>query len=249
MMLEIAVRRAILLILGLLGSFLAAGGLIIQFSAGQSRVSNTVCSWERPENCEAVLKEPMSFPASLGDSQLVAEYLSGYEGPFLEDGSNEEVVDVASLVVSNAGRRNIRSLQIMLYTTENALVFEATCIPAGQTVMILEQNKAFFGNQEILDYKMSFESEPEGASSFEKIQVSETGMDTIALKNNGDLPLEHITVCHKGYLEPVRLLLGGITHETRIEHIAPGETVTVRLPYYAAGYSKIVNITAEKTGH
>lgn len=65
--------------------------------------------------------DTLLFPIAIPDTALIAQYPVLYEGPFLEDGSWDYVVDVAALVVFNTARTDIENARIVLQILLNML--------------------------------------------------------------------------------------------------------------------------------
>lgn len=185
----------------------------------------------------------LTLPVTVEGTHIQVLYLMAYEGPFLEDGSMDEVVDAAALVVRNTSAYDIEKAGITVKTADGTLVFSAEYIPAGERLMILEQDRQLYTRQQ-----------PTQLSGWERlcaeqgtaaIQITHEDMGTIRVTNTTDKALFNIRFLHKNYLPESDIYIGGITYETKLDSLQPGESVHIQPEHYAAGYSKIFRIDAQ----
>jgi hypothetical protein len=59
----------------------------------------------------------------------------------MEDGSNEIVTGIMSAIVTNIGENDLQLARISITYPDTVCEFEATNIPAGATVVLLEKNR------------------------------------------------------------------------------------------------------------
>lgn len=222
----VILKRLGLALTGLLGSLMAAGLLLQQ--------THTVCT----------LEEPMTLPARLDGAEIMALYFTGYDGPYWEDGSGEEIADGACLMIRNDTGMDLARLHITLQTQEAPLEFTATFVPAGARLLILEQGKASYTAQTVLSGCVEAEPCQSGFPFTGAVQVREEGMGTLVLTNHSSDCLQDLTLYHKGYFNDLLSFTGGITYETHVEQIGPGQTVKIRPAFYARGYSRVLGIQA-----
>ena len=223
-------RRLCLLLLGFTGSVLAFCLLLCNAFLTPSA------------EAESTSLMPIKLPYRIPGTQLVVKQLASYDGPFLEDGSDREVTDVAALVLFNQGPSGIKESRVELSWTEGKYCFEAFMIPAGESVLVLEKNEQKFmlnswtqcsGYQRLLygDW-----------SSFDKVTVMETTMGLLMLENTSRVCLNDICVTYKSYLAPPGVYVGGISYSVVVPKLMPGESVTIPAWHYAGGNSRIVYI-------
>ena len=231
-----ALRRWMLLLLGLMGSMLAAAALYI--SAEGTLVSGP----QSPIVTESVMQNDFALPAVIPGTALLAERISSYDGPYLEDGSDREVVNVAALHVCNTASRMIQNVLITLQCEDALYVFYGEDIPPGKTVVLLEREGREYEHGDctgILGWQvLSIEEE------LNCVTVTEQSMGTLVVTNRSDDTLHNLCLRYKSWLSPPDVYVGGITYKTIIPVLLPGQTLHLYPPHYAAGYSKIVSVTA-----
>ena len=198
------------------------------------QMNETLCQFAQEQD-----EELKPFPIVL-EEQLVIESLGGYEGPFLEDGTYEEVCDVVAVQVRNQGNKPISSTELFVKTCLGVYQFKGTLIMPGQTCVLLELSR--------LPYKGETSAMCTGTLMFEDrqnllhtaIKLKEGSDDTLIITNETDKRQDGVCLYYKMYLEPTDILVGGITYQMQLKHLLPGEKQILRLPHYVQGYSRIL---------
>ena len=231
-----ALRRFSLLILGIAGSVLAATVLYISAEA-VLRDRDLLRQDPVQVNTQLIL------PAEIPGTTLIAQKLVSYEGPFLEDGSDREVVNVAALQVFNTGTKEVLQACVELWREDTAYKFYAERIPPGGTVLILESSGSSYlpdGFTACSGRQLTAQSEPE---TRKQISVSDRAMGTVVVTNLTDKNIEDISLYYKSWLSPPGIYVGGICYTATIPVLLPGQTLEIFPHHYASGYSKVVSVT------
>lgn len=239
-----AVKRGLLLLLGIVGSLLIAAVLYISAKGivVQSYVNQTTPSEPLPTSREEFLPDEIRLPMWVAGTSVLVERLCAYDGPFVEDGSDAEVVNIAALLIKNIGSYELQKAEITLQFGSETMVFYGEHIPAGATVALLEKNatpysagdfSACTGWQEV--------SNPSGIGR--DIAITENADNSISVTNLSDSTLEQLTLYYKSWLSPPNIYVGGITYQLKIPQLLPGQTRQVYPSHYASGYSKMVSLT------
>lgn len=243
-------RRCILLLLGVLGGILAATGLYISAEGILSEEAAPTACTVPPLHCEETLPQEgriITLPTAVPGTALIAQRLSAYDGPFLEDGSDREVVGVAALLVYNGGSREIQSAQITLQFGQVHYRFCGENIPAGGMVVLLEQNTKPYRSDTptgCTGWQVVSQAGPEIQN---QITVADEKMGILSVTNLTDNTLNDICIYYKSWLSPPDIYVGGISYCINIPQLFPGQKLTVHPVHYAAGYSKVVSVTVEQT--
>ena len=234
------IRRIALTVLGFAGGALTA--LLLCVSA-QNTLAETAApaqpSFEQPA-------QVLEFPFDIPNTTLRAESITGYDGPFLEDGSDREVVNVAALIVCNTGTETVKSVYITLQWGSGAYAFWGTYIPPGETTVLLEQNAQAF---RAVEFNVCAGRQTDVSTSLirSEIAVTEEGMGTVILTNPSDRTITDIVVFYKIWLSPPGMCVGGITYAVDIPILLPGESLRLFPDHYAVGYTKVVAILGAVT--
>lgn len=181
----------------------------------------------------------LSFPCQVTGTQLQAVTLVSYEGPFWEDGSDQEVAGIAALVVKNTGDLYLAQGAVILEWRDLRMVFELTALPPGTQALVLEKDKAAFRQDLPKDcYGWEREEYPEYNGA---VITKEGGVLTVTNVTKTTVPL--VTVRYKNYDASSGMFIGGITYTAEAQNLLPGETRAIAPYHYAYGHSRVVNTT------
>lgn len=234
-------RRFILLAFGIVGGVLAAGVLCI--SAEEVLKPPTAIAGDSVEEL-ANKTDGIVLPVNVPGTVLTAQKLSAYEGPFLEDGTDREVVNVAALHIYNGSSKVILKAHIELQWEDGIYVFEGDHIPPKSTVVVLEQNAAAFRRGNFRACRGWQETQQnQGVQSL--ISVTDMAMGTVVVTNMTDSTFRDVCIYYKSWLSPPDIYIGGITYMVQVPILLPGQTKYLYPSHYASGYSKVVSVTRE----
>lgn len=232
-----ALRRAVLLILGFAGSILAAVALYI------CSVGTLAAAPEATEPSHTAMT--VSLPLAVPGTSLIAEQISSYDGPFLEDGSDREVVNVAALHVYNAGEYPILKALITLRCDDELYVFYGEHIPPGARTVLLEQQAGNYRQSEYI--ALNGWQVVDTSQQATDIMISDRSVGTVVVTNLSNQTRENVRLYYKVWLSPPDVYMGGIVYWAEIPILLPGQTLYLYPAHYAAGYTKVVSVTEENT--
>jgi len=192
-----------------------------------SVISETVCTASLP--CR-VLNAPLTLQA-LGD----------YEGPFLEDGTDEETVS-ACAVLENTSDDFIEYAKIIVRQNGNTLVFEVTFLPPYAKVLVIEKNKQPFVSTEIDGCFGEQLSYVQFQASSNRIYVSGDGDTGMIITNLTAMPAEYVRIYFKQYIPESGLYFGGITYTTEVFNLPPEESRKISPYHYLTDRCRIVAV-------
>ena len=188
-----------------------------------------------------VRENEVKLPCRVEETALIASQLVMYEGPFLETGGDEPVSDITALILYNSGECEIAQAEVVL-TGEQKLTFFASNIMPGARVLVLEKNAAAWQQWNISSCSGWVNKETQPSIPEDWLQIEQVDMGTVAVTNISREKLTDICLFYKNYLEEGDLYVGGITYMKQIGSLEPGQSATVTLPRYAAGYSRIIKV-------
>ena len=237
----IIAKRVCLLSLGILGSIFVI--LILCISIVDQSRQNLTQPVSTEENWELSSLSNQSFPIHLQNTTLLLERVSAYDGPFLEDGSNREVMNIMALHVINTGNKPIIQAGISLQLDTDTYVFYGEYIPPGIPVVLLEHTAKPYRKDTI--FSSSGWQKTAELQQLEGISVTESETGVLMITNYSTNTYCNLSIYHKSWLSPPGVYVGGIAHQTIIPELQPGQTVYIRPQYYAPGYSRLVYMTAD----
>ena len=228
------VKRAMLLIVGICGSTLV-GCFLVMNTGGNSVVRNDPTIAEVSE-----ILAPLNFPYNIPDTYLVLRDIVMYEGPYMEDGSNDYVVNVAAIIVENTAKFGVENATVTLCWLNGQYRFEVQMLPPGESVLVLDTNRqkyikrqwtACAGEQQAVD-QLSWKT---------NIQVIEKD-DLISLKNTSQEEYENINIYYKAYLTDENLYLGGRVQCFQVDRLDGYEFIQIRPYGYLSDYAKVLSL-------
>ncbi len=243
-------RRCSLLMLGVALSMLTA--VVLLFSAKNTSVSAanqtqpTQPHYDIADQIQSVVAspaEPITLPTPVHGTTLVAQRLATYDGLFLEDGSDQEVVSIAALVVYNAGDREVLQTGITLQWEEVTLCFYGENIPPGKAVLLLERNRRSCSKTSFTACTGWQVSARENREPAAYLEITDTAMGAVTVTNITSDTLQDVHLYYKSWLSPPGIYIGGITREVSVPVLQPGESAILYPPYYASGYTKIISVS------
>lgn len=244
----LVMRRAILLAVGFGAGFCVLWALLVNAQSALAYQWDTrpVLSVLPGEGAELERDEEMALPVSVPGTCLVVEQIVMYEGPFLEDDSGREVVNVAALLLRNTGEFGVESARVVLEAGALQFVFEADTIPAGQAVLVLEKGGKEYGPRTFTGCTGWAVCCQEDWSGVEMLDIQSVDMGTVRVTNQTDKVLAGILLHYKNYLADPGFFVGGRTYLYLIERLEPGQTIYIYPSHYANGYSRFARVEVEK---
>lgn len=229
------VRRIFLLVLAGLSWCVGVAGLYLRVE-GCLEQTVPAAGQQNDETRAQLLQLPYTLPGT----DLVIEGLASYEGLYLEDGSAEEVADLAALVIRNRGDTTVEQGQILLCQAGRELCFDFFYLPPGAEMLVLDRGRHLYAPGPVTACRGW--AEAAAPDDLELVTVVEEGMCTLHITNPGATPLHNLTLYFKNFDPESGIYLGGIAYEINIEQLLPGQTYTCCPWYYVAGESRILKI-------
>lgn len=198
------------------------------------------------ENPADIKEEGVIYPVDMGEG-ITLMAVQSYSGKFIEDGSDELVSEVMSLIVQNNGEKDVQLIDFKLVDQEGKTYqFRITTLMPGQTLIALENERASYKeNVKIVSAEVEhfaeFSEKPQMAEDVFKI---ESQQNLIIVTNISDKKILAARVCYKNMIDGV--YLGGITYTVSIPELLPGETVELSTKHYTKDTSQMVFVTYAK---
>lgn len=225
-------RRVMLLIFGL-----GAGGMVLLSLVGVIRAQGSGTEQK------VFAQYDTFYPRSVMGTDLLAVEAMGYDGPFWEDGSNQEVSGVAALIVENQGGLLVSSGAVIVEIGKDRLVFELSFLPPGAKVLVLEKDRKPYSYQSpITCYGWTREEYPENPGL---VSVESVGLNGLTMTNHTACTVSGIEVQYKNYDPEKGIYLGGISYCITEQDLMPRETRMLNPAYFTARGSRVVRILQE----
>ncbi len=180
------------------------------------------------------------MPRTVENTKLLLRELAAYEGPFWEDGSGEEVADIAALVVENVAGVMISHAQIILETDKGNLEFSIHWLPADGVALVPEAHRAPADDYRITGcsgWSTTIYPEISGA-----VTAREQGLGELVFTNHTTQPIAGVKAVYRPYDPGSGMYIGGSAQTLELAWLRAGEERCVTPVRYACGYTKVVCI-------
>lgn len=176
--------------------------------------------------------------------ELYVTAIGNYTGLFLEDGSDRVVTNVMMLMLENSSDKDLQLARVNIVYDDFTAEFEATNIPSGKSVVLLEKNCRQYSDEEYNSISLSNISFFKDSMSLMEDSVSVTGGDGyVQIDNVSSKDINGTTyVYYKNIASDT--FYGGITYRAKLEEtIKAGESVRIPTQHFNEGNSCVVQVT------
>ena len=170
--------------------------------------------------------------------------LSGYQGPYVEDGTDDIVSDVLAITVRNDGDKTVQYAHIILTQGETAYEFDVTTLPVGASAQLLELSRQPMpDNTDGMTAQVTacavFDTEPTMCEDVFQIETQDTAI-TITNNYGSDITGQIYVYYKIAYGD---LYMGGITYRVGTAGLKAGESTTCYAGHFSTDYSKLMFVT------
>lgn len=170
--------------------------------------------------------------------------LSGYQGPYVEDGTDDIVSDVLAITVRNDGDKTVQYAHIILTQGETAYEFNVTTLPVGASAQLLELSRqpmpdSTDGMTAQVTACAVFDTEPTMCEDVFQIETQDTAI-TITNNSGSDITGQIYVYYKIAYGD---LYMGGITYRVGTAGLKAGESTTCYAGHFSTDYSKLMFAT------
>lgn len=143
-----------------------------------------VCACAGCGNNEQKETEPQVIKTfELKDEKITAENVSPYEGAYLEYGDVETVSGLYAMKFTNTGDQTIQSAQMVFSDGTQELSFWLEMLPAGQSVIVAEQNQLSVAAEELIFVDSTITYLEAGLEKADCVKVSDNKDGTVKVEN------------------------------------------------------------------
>lgn len=194
---------------------------------------------------EPTIEAIVDVPTGQMDANLTIRSIGAYTGAFVEDGSNDIVSNVLMLVVDNSGEEAVQYAEITLPTENGDAKFTLSTLPAGEAVVLLEQNRMTYTGKEdaskAFSGNVAFFSEPLRLNEEKlKLQILDGAINVTNISGediSGDIVIYYKNAAADIYY-------GGITYRVRIEGgMKADEIKQIMASHFSDSGSKVMFVT------
>ena len=188
------------------------------------------------------IPEEVRFPYTVPGYDLVIEHIAPYSGPYLEDGSNREISQVAMLLVRNDGNNPIEFAEIALMYDETQLLFDISALPAGERLVVQEKNGAAVPEGVPNECAVLLSRRDTMDMSASEVSVVDNGDNSLTVRNLTDQTIPTVRLFYKYFDRQSGVFVGGIAYTAGITQLAGKSSTTVYPAHFNSQSSRIVMV-------
>lgn len=177
---------------------------------------------------------------------LSCDSVAVYSGAFLENGSDEPVENVASMLITNHSGRFLEYAKLTYEIDGRTAFFVVTGLHDGQSAWVLESTGMSVNAESRYVYVDAVTSYLEHVvRSAEELEITYV-RNMLKVTNIADRTLENVTVYYKVVDEDSHYF-GGITYVVNFGSLAPGDSVEKIAGHYQENRTVIVRVGWQET--
>ncbi len=165
---------------------------------------------------------------------------AGYDGAFLEDGSDDEVKNVLALLFKNNSGKDIQYAEYAFSVDGKPISFKVSDLPAGQQCVVLEASRHQRSTSEVLELISRVVAPVDMLPGSDKVLPVINDDNTITIMNLTQENLPVVRVFYKYFYEDENTFVGGITYTASAKDVPAGGSVTIAPSHFEANASLIM---------
>lgn len=179
---------------------------------------------------------------ALSVNNITAEAVGSYTGNYVEDGSDEPIQNVASLIVTNHSEAMLQVADIEFKVNDSETArFRVTNLLPGTAVLVLEANKREYNSMDDYSYGTVATAWIDYVSLHEDKFLITKDDGKLTLKNKTENTYTKVYVYYK-YAQVGGAYMGGITYRVPFENIAPNATIESVANHFNKATSRIIDV-------
>lgn len=157
-------------------------------------------------------------------ADLYCHEILTFTGAFVEDGSNEQVENVAAILIQNQSDEFLDRAVVTYDLGDKTATFVVTGLPSGATATVLETDRLTLdGTETFLEPECTYAFKQDAITSTEDVTVTAEG-NVLTAENNTEGDLKNVCIYYKN-LSSDGTYLGGITYMLSFGDMQSGERV------------------------
>lgn len=177
-------------------------------------------------------------------AELYCAEITTYTGPFVEDGKNEQVENVAAILVENRSQQFLDYATITYNVGGKVATFNVTGLPVGGKAWVLEKDKLQLDGTlsfEFLDCESVFKKDAVTSTTDLKV---ETEGNSVTLSSKTSKTLKNVCIYYKNVNSDGNYL-GGITYMLSFDTLTAGQSVQKESAHFGEN-SQIVRFSFQE---
>lgn len=188
-----------------------------------------------------------TLPYQIPNTNLVVKKISSYEGGYLEDGSDEDVKDVCTMLVTNTGKTEVEYAQITWKIGSKQMLFKVSTLPAGASVVVQEANRSPYEASDTYEISAECAEVESFGMAEEQVKVEEMADGSLRVTNLTGKNIPCVRVFYKFYMSEESVYVGGITYVSKVTNLKADSSQEIAAKHYAVGSSKVMMVRTYDT--
>lgn len=189
---------------------------------------------------EETVKQPWNKLNDDDYSVEISTLAAGYDGAFLEDGSDDEVKNVLALLFKNNSEQDIQYAEYVFAVDGKPISFKVSDLPAGQQCVVLEASRHQRNTDEVLELVSRVVAPVDMLPGSDKVVPVINEDNTITIMNLTQEELPVVRVFYKYFYPDENTFVGGITYTATATKVPAGGSVTIAPSHFEANASLIM---------
>lgn len=205
-------------------------------------VDNTNNDENSSDNNKTDTKKPEKKYPKIAGGKLTCDSFGRYSGQYVEDGRDELVESVATILVTNKSDEYLEYATLTFDVNGNAANFIVTGLPAGSSAWVMDANKLVIESGAAFTYQDCLsEFRDDVNSKSNEVGLASDG-NMLTATNKTDKTLEDVVVYYR-VMHTDGNYLGGVTYTAKFDTLEPGESTEVIAGHYSAENSEVVRVS------
>ncbi len=196
---------------------------------------------------EETEKMEEGFPYDIEGTELTICAIKPYSGIFLENGSDEPIENVSTMLLQNQSDQYIEYAKITCLYGETEYVYEAKTLEPNSMMMVQESNGASY-IEGGFDSCTAMAANMDGLEmSAEDVRVETNALGKIRITNISEKDIPCVRIFYKFYLDDIPMFIGGITYTAKLTELKKGEARIITPSHFSNGLSRIMMVRTYDT--
>lgn len=156
----------------------------------------------------------------ISEDRIEVSSIGNYSGPYVEDGSDEDVSDILSIVVTNVSKQFLQYSEITLKNGDQTATFALSNLPPGASALVLEAKRTPAAGEWVFEKDVT--AFIDKADTCKELFSWEAGNHFFTLKNKSSSDYSNVAVYYKNTENG--MYIGGITYRIQMDNLKSGET-------------------------
>lgn len=192
-------------------------------------------------------KVVIHLPYTIPGTTLTIQRVAGYDGIYLEDGTDSSVSGVAMMMLTNTGFQAVEYAKITMTYDDKELTFEVSALKPGGVIAVQEAGRNSCATGDLIQCAADVAVVDSLGMAQDQVKVEDNGDNTLTVTNLTDEEIVTVRVFYKYFMAEANAYVGGITFTAKISNLEPNASVVINPSHYASGACEVVMVRTYDT--